>query len=273
MKPGHIEQFEEFSQFRDLKNFNDHIEMWMTDIKTEFTKSELVALKRLIRFCAKVAGVCNAKIQTIVAATHKDDVGISRSSFERMLRKAKKCGMVTIHNTFLKGKQTHNVYVFQPYPVKENPHSIHSDVQNAEKIEGAETRHLSKTNNQNINKRKEDVPVHNKSGNLEHAELNAEFVSDRVPKQFVDLAKCFWNNAKTIESLWQRVEVCAYKNAYEHDIDVKVDTGIQSLKQMVRGLKINAIRGDYKGYFYGIMQKKFEERYFEDIWEMENSCA
>lgn len=270
MKPGHIEQFKEYSQFRALENFNDHIEMWMTDIKKEFTKSELVALKRLVRFCAKVAGVCNAKIQTIVAATHKDDVGISRSSFERMLRKAKKFGMVTIHNTFSKGKQTHNVYVFQPYPVKENPQPIHSDVQNVEKIEGEKTSNLSKTNNQNINKRKEDVPA---SNGFVNTELNAEFVSNRVPKQFVDLAKCFWNNAKTIESLWQRVEVCAYKNAYEYDIDVKVDIGIQSLRQMVRGLKTGTIRDDYKGYFYGIMQRKFKERYFEDIWEMENSCA
>ncbi len=150
---------------------------------------------------------------------------------------------------------------------------IHSDVQNVEKIEGAKTSNLSKTNNQNINKRKEDVPVHNESRNLENVKLDAEFVSGRVPKQFVDLAKCFWNNAQTIESLWQRVEICAYKNAYEDDINVKIDMGIQSLKQTVRAIKLGAIRGDYKGYLYGIMQKKFRDRYFEDIWEMENSCA
>lgn len=57
------------------------------------------------------------------------------------------------------------------------------------------------------------------------------------------------------------------------DIEVKVETSIQSLKQTVRGLKLGAVRDDYKGYFYGIMQKKFRERYFEDIWEMENGCA
>lgn len=33
MKPGHIGQFKEFSQFRDLENFNYHIKMWMTDVK------------------------------------------------------------------------------------------------------------------------------------------------------------------------------------------------------------------------------------------------
>lgn len=91
MQSGNIEQYKRLTQFRDLKSFNNHFEQWMTDLKDKFTKSETIALKRLVRFSASIPGVCYAKIQTMVAATHKlsEMGGISRSSFERMVRKAK----------------------------------------------------------------------------------------------------------------------------------------------------------------------------------------
>ncbi|MDC2866494.1 hypothetical protein [Bacillus sp. BP-3] len=274
MKPGNINQYAELSQFRDLKNFNDCIEQWMIDIKNLLTKSELVALKRLIRYSSKFPGVSNAKIQTIVAATHKDDVGISRSSFERMLRKAKKFGMIVVNNTFSKGKQCHNVYVFQRYPLQEekgNSISQQSDVLNDKKIDGAETGNLSKTSNKkDINKRNIDATIVSQfkceKVNEEQQELTAEFTSECVPSEFTKLASCFWNSAKTIESLWQRVEICAYKNAYENEHDIKLDIGVQSLRQAIRGIKMGRVR-DFKGYMYGIMKKKFREKYFEELYD------
>ncbi|MGG2091942.1 hypothetical protein AB1283_04315 [Bacillus sp. S13(2024)] len=273
MQPGNINQYAELSQFRDLKNFNDHIEMWMIDVKKLFTKSELVALKRLIRYCSKFPGVSNAKIQTIVSATHKDDAGISRSSFERMLRKAKNLGMIVVNNTFSKGKQCHNVYVFQPYPAQREKGDFDSqqaDVLNDEKIGGVETSNLSETSNKKyINKRNIDDTIANQSEcvkvNEEQQELTAEFTSERVPSEFTKLASCFWNSARTIESLWQRVEICAYKNAYENEYDIKLDIGLQSLKQAIRGIKMGKVR-DFKGYMYGIIRKKFQERYFEELY-------
>ncbi|MGG2065444.1 hypothetical protein [Bacillus sp. S14(2024)] len=274
MQPGNINQYAELSQFRDLKNFNDHIEMWMIDVKELFTKSELVVLKRLIRYCSKFPGVSNAKIQTIIAATHKDDIGISRSSFERMLRKAKKFGMIVVNNTFSKGKQCHNVYVFQRYPSQEakgNTISQQADVLNDEKIDVAETSNLFETSNKkDIKKRNIDDTIVNQSEcvkvNEEPQELTAEFISERVPSEFTKLASCFWNSAKTIESLWQRVEICAYKNAYENEHDIKLDIGVQSLRQAIRGIKMGKVR-DLKGYMYGIMRKKFRERYFEELYD------
>jgi hypothetical protein len=117
MQSGNIENFKHFSQFKDIKDFNNNIEQWMIDIKDKFTKSELVALKRLIRFSAKVAGICNAKIGTVVSATHENDgVGISRSTFKRMTIKAKELGLLTIHNTVRKnGSKSSNVYVFNRF--------------------------------------------------------------------------------------------------------------------------------------------------------------
>ncbi|MCM3763894.1 hypothetical protein [Neobacillus niacini] len=55
MKSGCIEQFKEFSQFSSLKEFNNHMEMWMVQHKADFSKGELIGLKRLVRFAAKAS--------------------------------------------------------------------------------------------------------------------------------------------------------------------------------------------------------------------------
>ncbi|OLS37912.1 hypothetical protein BTR22_05220 [Alkalihalophilus pseudofirmus] len=116
---GLIKKFAHLSQFNSIKDFNNNVEKWLCDHKSHFTKSELIALKRLVRFSAKHYGVSNAKVQTLVSATHKqkDQGGISRSTFERMLRKAKQIGLLVVNGTTKangKGKG-HNVYVFKRY--------------------------------------------------------------------------------------------------------------------------------------------------------------
>ena len=66
-----IKNFKEYSQFESLKDFNNNIEQWMFEYKKHFTESELIALKRLIRYSAKIPGVCTARINTIIEATNK----------------------------------------------------------------------------------------------------------------------------------------------------------------------------------------------------------
>ncbi|WP_026565782.1 hypothetical protein [Bacillus sp. UNC41MFS5] len=91
LKSGNIEGFEQFSQFSSLKEMNTHIEIWLAVHKHDFSKGELVGLKRLVRFSAKIPGVCNAKIGTVLKAIHEEYKlnGISRSTFKRMILKAK----------------------------------------------------------------------------------------------------------------------------------------------------------------------------------------
>jgi N-acetylglutamate synthase-like GNAT family acetyltransferase len=81
-------------------------------------------LKRLVRFSAKVPGVCNAKIGTLLKAINEDyqGNGISRSTFKRMTIKAKELGILTIHETERKnGSQSSNLYSFNRFPQSEPP--------------------------------------------------------------------------------------------------------------------------------------------------------
>lgn len=120
MLSGRIETFKEYSQFDSLKAFNTTIEMFLADHKKDFTKGELVAFKRLVRYSAKYFGVANAKIGTLLKTINEklNGFGISRSTFERMLRKAKDFGILTVKNTVKpKGGKGHNVFVFNTIDV------------------------------------------------------------------------------------------------------------------------------------------------------------
>src|SRR3954449_2027831 len=111
LKSGKIEEFGQFSQFSNLQEFNHHIEMWLLEYKHEFSKGELVGLKRLVRFAAKIPGVCNAKIGTLLKSIHDQyhDNGISRSTFKRMIFKARGFGIITVFETERKnGSQSSN---------------------------------------------------------------------------------------------------------------------------------------------------------------------
>src|SRR3954453_5621772 len=122
LKSGKIEGFAQYSQFSSLKEFNTHMEMWLVEYKEKFSKGELVGLKRLVRFSAKIPGVCNAKIGTILKAIHAEynNNGISRSTFKRMILKAKELGILTVYETERKnGSQSSNLYTINRFPSNE----------------------------------------------------------------------------------------------------------------------------------------------------------
>lgn len=107
-------KYDLLSKFESLKEFNDHFEQTMLLHKGKFTKSEHLALNKLRKFAADVLGVAWCRLQKAVSATHKDEMfGVSRSTFERMLRKAKKLNLVQVINQYKENNyQKHNVYVF-----------------------------------------------------------------------------------------------------------------------------------------------------------------
>ncbi|WP_406581105.1 hypothetical protein [Bacillus salipaludis] len=249
IKSGNIERFEQFSQFESLKEFNNHMEMWLAEHKADFSKGELVGLKRLVRFAAKIPGVCNAKIGTVLKAIHDEyhDNGISRSTFKRMIGKAKALGIFTVYETERgNGSQSSNLYVFNRFPVSEPPKQETMNPHN-------ETINLLKTEkDQEIKKRKE-----------EPSELNYTFVSNRVPEEFVQFVKCFFDDAKLIEDYWHMVHIQAFDYKLHEETDVIVGIAIESFRQLIRKLKFTKAVRKPLAYFYGILKQKFC-RYYEE---------
>ncbi|GLB60301.1 hypothetical protein [Cytobacillus sp. NCCP-133] len=251
IKSGSVDQFEQFSQFKNLQEFNAHLEMWLAVNKVKFSKGELVGLKRLSRYAAKIPGVSNAKIGTVLKAIHEEysGNGISRSTFKRMIAKAAELGIFTVHETERKnGSQSSNLYVFNRFPKSEPPKKEQLDHPN-------KTINLSKTiKNQKNTKRNT-------------TELDHTFTSDRVPQSFVDVVKYFFPEAKSIEKFWRMTSIAAYRNNREQNQAQVLETAIHSFKQLIRKMKASTVAKPI-AYFYGILNKKLEELYFEDLYNM-----
>lgn len=259
LKNGCIEQFEQYSQFSSLKEFNSHMERWLAVYKDDFSKGERVGLKRLVRFAAKIPGVCNAKIGTILKAIHDEHNGhgVSRSTFKRMIQKAIGLGLLIVHETERKnGSQSSNLYVFQPFPKSEPPKEDQLNHHN-------KTSNPSKTNHIKIKERKEMDSIEQTENNKP---LDFTYTSDRVPFSFSQVVRCFFKEAKQIEEFWKMTQIAAYRNNSESRTNL-VNIAIHSFKQMMSKLKIRTIHKPI-AYYYGILNKKFEELYFEDLYEM-----
>ncbi|MEC1524803.1 hypothetical protein P9D43_22620 [Neobacillus niacini] len=250
LKSGNTKEFEQFSQFHSLLEFNHHMEMWLVEHKHDFTKGELVGLKRLVRFAAKIPGVCNAKIGTLLKSIHDQyhDNGISRSTFKRMILKAKEFGIITVFETERKnGSQSSNLYQFNRFPLNELPKEEKMNHQ-------YETSNLLKTNNQKINKRYEEPSL------LDHT-----YVSNRVPQPFIELVKCFFSKAKTIEEFWQMVQIAAFRFECTNDTEGILDISIQAFRQLIGKIKKTHLVKNPIAYFYGILNNKFMKIYLEKI--------
>ncbi|WOD61788.1 hypothetical protein NQZ71_13280 [Niallia taxi] len=235
MQQGNIDQFKHLSQFRDIKDFNNNIEQWMLDIKEKFTKSELIGLKRLIRFCARVAGVSNAKIATVTKATHElDQYAISRSTFKRMVIKAASIGLLVVHETERKnGSQSSNVYVFNRFePLKQEQLTCH------------ETNNYQTNNILTDNIRTEEL-VRNEP----------KVISNFVAENFADYASYFFTPSQISE---------LYRIAYIHHRTSQLSTvhfhmaSLEALKVLIA--KIKRSRNNIQsinGFFNGIVKRIF----------------
>lgn len=259
LKSGTIDRFEDYSNFGDLQEFNRHMEMWMLQYKDDFSKGELVGLKRIVRYSAKIPGVCNAKIGTMLKSIHEEynGNGISRSTFKRMIQKAVALGIFTVYETERKnGSQSSNLYVFNRYPKITSTH--HEPPKKEILNHHNETSNPFKTK-QNIKERK-DAP------------LDFTFTSDRVPVSFLDAVKPFFPESKIIEEYWKMATIAANKQNRDHECVDIIEISIKAFKQMISKLKRNTVHNPF-AYFYGILVRQLEELYYQELEEEEEYYA
>ncbi|MFD0047975.1 hypothetical protein ACFVHQ_01315 [Actinomycetes bacterium NPDC127524] len=255
MRVAHIEEFAYLSNFSSLKEFNNSIEQQMLELKGTFTKSESIAIKRLIRYAAKIPGVCLAKIGTIVAATHRDgEMGISRSTFKRAVLKARDSGLLTIHELERKnGSQTANLYVFNRISSSQC-----AEPPKGEQLDRPENYQSFEINNIKEKERNNTPPV--------PEILDASFTSERVPAAFTKIVSCIFDDFRVIEEFW-RMTGFAFKGL-DYCRDTMLNMSVASFKQTVRAIKKKTLRRNKFAYYWGILQKKLDELYFSELFEL-----
>lgn len=265
MQQSNITSFKHLSNFSSLKQFNSNMEQWWIDIHQNklLSKSEILSLKRLVRFCCKIPGISNAKIQTIVAATHENDgMGISRSTFKRMIKKCIEMGLLTVIQTERKnGSKSSNLYIFNQYnPVinlDEASISHFNEPSKVEKLDCPKTSNLSKTINQN-NKERNNACI---------SDLPVEFVSSKVPNAFTSFVSYFYSSAKTIEELYRVSQQVTKYLTYYSEQD-KLELSIEAFRQVIRNIKLGKRKiGNVFGYYNRVLHGILDKRYFEELFE------
>jgi hypothetical protein len=142
-----------YSTFKSDKELNTSFEMWLADYKPLFGRKELQALKTLVRYSVKVAGIATLKYSTLVSQA-KERYGFefcSRTA-KRAVEKARQLGMLQTLETRKKRKDGSygngpSIYIWQPYKAKNvtlgkeadrpatvesKPHQINTEQQQAE---------------------------------------------------------------------------------------------------------------------------------------------
>jgi hypothetical protein len=76
----------------------------------------------------------------------------------------------------------------------------------------------------------------------------------------------FFKEAKQIEEFWRMTQIAAYRNHSESRTDL-LNIAVHSFKQMISKLKKGSLHKPI-AYYYGILNKKFEELYYEELYEM-----
>ncbi|MGG4000728.1 hypothetical protein [Anoxybacillus kestanbolensis] len=271
MRSGNIEQFKHLSNFRDLKDLNNNMEAFLAEHKKDFTKSELICFKALLRYSVKVVGVSNISISKLLQSISERFGEVSESTFHRMKRKAIKLGILTVYTTHRKnGSQSSNVWVFNRFLNSQTIDTPISDVKQekvaknqeniVEQLTPQETSNLLETNNHNnINKRNENVQKDDK--------LDASYTSNRVPTEFRDFVKCFFDDYKTIEELWKVISIQTYYHTY-YSLDDRISLGIEAMKQLIRNIKQGRKVRNIFGYYYAIVGALLDREYESILIEM-----
>ncbi|QOY35298.1 hypothetical protein AWH56_021815 [Anaerobacillus isosaccharinicus] len=248
MKPGNINQYAYLSEFKTVQDFNETIKQVVATYGDQFTKSEKIAFLQLTRYSVKKIGICNARICKLVEATQDKKGGISRSTFERMLRKAKQLGILSIHHTTReKGGFSHSVYVFHRF-----------DGANSEKLtERKQPIVAAITTGQAPVPTTETSSIKNKiikdqllrPSSLET--LDYTYTPSSVPEAFVKTVKPFFSRAKQICQLWDRTMIAYRTQKFDETIDMLLPTIIKAFKETVYKYKSKKIKTSFNQYYYG----------------------
>lgn len=261
MKTGNIEQFKKLSQFRSLKDFNNHVEQHLLELKAELTKSERIAIKVIIRHAAKVYGVANASIKKFVIASQRyDGVGVSRSTFKRAIKKAISHGLFVVYETEREdGSQSTNVYVFNRIeivsfsssnePRPENKKVEQSPVEQQEDVEQLPP---LKTDNQTKTNKIIDIRTDNA-------------IKD-IPVDYQNLIKAYGYTGKQLMEFYRCLKYTTKYLTYYSEQD-KIRLGIRAFKQLIINQKLGYKVRNMFGYYTQILNNFLDMDYLEFVRE------
>jgi hypothetical protein len=253
-------EYQKHQTFSSVDEMNQHIEEMKKQV--HFTPAELRILDVMAKHSCKVIGACWLKKENIMKLAHVE----SEITLRRFFKKMRNHGFMKIYRTYRakKGGQSSNIYEFQKVfsenclgglSRRENAENAVMPTDQAVKTE-TETTIIETRINNNTDKRTRNV---SNDKSLED-KLDASYTSSKVPMEFRDLVKCFYNDAQTIEELWKIIHIQTYYLSH-YSLNDRVALAMDSFRQMIRNIKRGRKVRNIFGYFWGIVEKKLDAEY------------
>lgn len=288
MYNNQLEDIKKLQRFNSLDEFNESFYIAMKQHRDAFSKGELIALKTLKNWGAKVVGVVYAKIGTIIKdlIKRKGEMYVpSRSTFERAIRKAKKLGIIKTIETKqgstserrrnLKGN---NIFIFELFSDSEQ--LTERKDQKLTERENAETPHNQAVQTPQI---EGDTSLSNTSKNTLSSlrkKRDYTYVQSFVPKFLVNKLKPFYNSADIIEDCFLNavhIMDSYYKGGYEFvtkaNFEAFASEAINALVRKERKLSEygTSVRRPV-GYFTNAFKQIVENAAMEELIEAEENA-
>ncbi len=92
--------------------------------------------------------------------------------------------------------------------------------------------------------------------------------NNSIPEEFARLVKSFYPEPKIMREFWRMSTTIAYRNCREKEHELIVETSIESFKQLIRKIKTRKEVRNPIAYYTGILNKKYQEMYFEELYQM-----
>lgn len=232
----------EYQSFGTLEELNEAVREHLKS--NPLNKTVVTVLKTISRYSCVVLGVSWLKACTLAKV-----IGKSERTVQRALKMLESSGIIKRIPRYKDGGgRTSDLSIIQTCRVSlsrmvgcESP--CESKVKDGFELE--ETNYKTKTIRKN--------------------DLNSTYVSDSVPQQFTKLVSCYWNSAKTIEEFWRMAKIACNK---AYDDYALLDVALHSFRQMIGKLKSGAIRKKPIAYYFGVLNAKLDDLYYDELREM-----
>lgn len=260
MQQSNIISFKQFSNFTSLRDFNNHIEMFLSTHKKDFTKGELCCLKTLLRFSVKCYGISNISITKLLQAVTDKFKQVSEATFHRFKRKAIKLGILKVEPLHRSnGSQSSNLWVWQRFDTPSKEH----------KVEGEPT-------HQHLDDNANDTPIskpvtYQTSNNNYQRTYNADSHQDIIPDwlynknpQLVSLASSYFKSSEIKELI---VAYMSVSNKSKLSSDELISLSVDALKQTAYRIKSRKQINNVYAYYTGTLKRKEKGYRLRQLWE------
>jgi len=247
----------QYQSFKSVEEMNKHVRAFLYHNKSKLSESTVNVLKTLYTHSVKVIGVSFAKYDYIA-----EKANISRRTVIRAMNKLEEMGIIKrIPTSRPNGKRGVNITVIQKIDLTSNENQSNNNMSPQLVTADVTTENKKNQDHSVMNKNnRTNVKLDNQQETIEsinNKELDATFVPATVPKSFVDTVKPFFNSAKQIYDLFQRVQIAYNKCKLDRPLYDLIDIAIHSFKQTVFAKKLNRIKKTFEGYFYIVLYSNF----------------